>query len=135
MGQESRPEDCGGIMKVTINLSGWADSLDGKGKVEFVLQLLMYKYHHDCDWSFDITRLSENTDVRYPYTLRVVATRCCSMGLGEPFRLTKNFNKVEFTFTAQAYSLRSIYEGAEPVIKQTAEDYKEHLDKERKEKW
>jgi hypothetical protein len=102
-------------MEVKITLSGWADGIKKYKKIEFPLQLAMYRFIGDCDWDFDIT--VEGSDVRKPHHIFVRATRICSIGYGKPYRTEQTLQLHEFNFIVESFTLENVYLGASNILK------------------
>jgi hypothetical protein len=106
------------MKKVEIMLKGWADSLSGSRKVEFVLQLAMYKFTGDCDWQLNIKQ-DGTKDVRLHCYFKVKATRARARGYDAklPNTYIDTVEVIELEFITKSYCLEDIYDGAVEAIK------------------
>jgi hypothetical protein len=96
-------------------LSGWADDLSScHRKIMFPLQMAMYEVIGDCDWKFKITTVG--SDVRYEWTINVVAERCCAVGYDKTRRVERTFQRYEFSFKCKPYTLLNVYECAKKEL-------------------
>jgi len=105
-------------MRVTVNLTGWADSLVGnKMKLYFPLQLAMYEIMKDCDWEFKVKTRFVTGYVNNPVDVYVVATRCCVEHFHKGVSQARTIEEYTFSFTVPQYTKALVYKHARQALK------------------
>ena len=118
---------------ISFKLRGWADSLTRNNKLEFPLQIAMYQTMKGCDFTFRInTKSKRNSDVRNPFVINVVATRCCAAGYnlreGKEVKI-KTIEEYTFSFEVPSYTLLNVYKEAYRTLKCTNYKYRTYESK------
>lgn len=97
-------------IRINLHRCGWGDSLTGNQKIIFALQLALFKAKKGLGYKIEFTDrplFEGKTAVYNPFVFNVIASTMTSSGTcGDTWK------HIKFNFTAQSYSVRSIYEGA-----------------------
>lgn len=104
------------MLRITVDLRGWADDLDGYGSIEFALQLAMYKMVGNCDFKFQIKTRGTSHFVYDPHLVEVVATRCHSRGYEKGKPDYKCLTEYKFAFIVPSYTIANMYKEALKAI-------------------
>ena len=113
----------GDNVRLNLHRAGWADSLTGNQKIIFALQLALFKSGRGLGYKIEFQSrplFEGKTAVYNPFVFNVIASTMTSCMISWGYNKDKKsetWSHIKFNFTAQSYSVRSIYEGATRQLK------------------
>lgn len=96
-------------MKVTVELSGWADSLDGE-KVKFPIALAIKNAGFGGGWDIDVTTIG--SDVRKEFSISVCAKTAVMGSYDDGKMPRRTYELLRFDFNVPCYTLEEVYMNA-----------------------